>query len=171
MEIPNTINNYSVWLSGSRVIGMADVTLPNITNLTDEVKGAGIGGTITYPVMAHFDDMTTTFRFHTITSQAVNLLRQDCMHIEARAGVQYHDPGPCKIIIGAWRFVMQVLPRAFNLGKLDVGTKEEVECEMDVAYIKGVRDGEDVFEIDKFNLICKVLGHDYGSAIRQALGI
>ena len=76
---------------------MADVTLPNITNLTDEVKGAGIGGTITYPVMAHFDDMTTTFRFHTITQQAVNLLRQDCMHIEARAGVQYHDQAHARL--------------------------------------------------------------------------
>ena len=171
MEIPNTINNYSIWYQGSRFLGMADVTLPNLANMTDELKGAGLGGIINYPVMAHFDDWSATFRFHTITRESCNLLRQDCLHLEARAGIQYHDPGPCKVIIGAWRFVMQTLPRGFNLGKLEVGTKQEMEIEVGLGYIKGVRDGEEIFELDKFNLIARVLGQDYGTAIRQAIGI
>lgn len=171
MLIPNQVNNYSVWYGGTRFLGMADITLPNLTNLTDELKGAGLGGVINVPVMAHFDDWSATFNFHTITKEAVNLLRQDCLKLEARAGIQYHDPGPCTLSIGSWRFVMQVLPRGFDLGKLEVGTKEGLAVEMAVGYIKAVQDGDEVIEIDKYNLICRILGQDYGTAIRQAIGI
>ena len=49
MLIPNQVNNYAIWLGGNRFIGMADVTLPNLANMTDELKGAGLGGTINMP--------------------------------------------------------------------------------------------------------------------------
>jgi P2 family phage contractile tail tube protein len=149
---------------------MADVTLPNLANLTDELKGAGIGGTINMPVMAHYDDWEATFNFHTITEQGVELMRQDCLLIDARAGIQHYDPS-CKISIQAWRFVMRILPKGFDLGKLEVGTKETVAVTAAVTYIKGVLDGNEVFEKDKVNMIDRVLGNDYATAIRQAIGI
>ena len=84
MLIPNPLNNYAIWLGGNRFLGMADVTLPNLTNLTDELKGAGLGGTINMPVAAHFDDWTVTYNFHTITPEGCELLRQDGVLVEAR---------------------------------------------------------------------------------------
>ena len=36
--------NYEVFLKGERKLGMADVTLPEITYKTDTISGAGIGG-------------------------------------------------------------------------------------------------------------------------------
>ena len=170
MTIPTQVNNYSIWYQGNRFIGMADVTLPNLTNLTDELKGAGLGGTINMPVMAHYDDFETTLNFFTITREGINLMRQDCLMIDARAGIQHYDPA-CKVTIQAWRFVLRILPRSFDLGKLEVGTKENVAITGAVTYIKGVLDGEDVFEIDKVNMIDRVLGEDYATAIRQAIGI
>jgi P2 family phage contractile tail tube protein len=149
---------------------MADCTLPNLNLLTDELKGAGIGGTINFPVMAHFDDLECTFNFFTITKEALNLMRQDCLLIDARAGIQHYDPS-CKVSIQAWRFVMRILPKGFDLGKLEVGTKETVAVTGAVTYIKGVLDGDEVFEIDKVNMISRVLGNDYATAIRQAIGI
>lgn len=171
MILPNQVNNYSIWLGGNRFLGMADVTLPNLTNLTDELKGAGLGGTMNFPVAAHYDDWTATFNFHTITREGCELLRQDGLKLEARAGMQYMDTGQHTLQIGAWRFVMSCLPRGFDLGKLEVGAKEAVAIEMGVIYIKGVLDGAEMFEIDKVNLISRVLGTDYASAIRQAIGI
>jgi P2 family phage contractile tail tube protein len=170
MTIPTSINNYSVWLNGNRFIGMADATLPNLALLTDELKGAGIGGTINMPVMAHYDDFETTLNFHTITRQGVELMRQDCLLIDVRAGVQHYDPS-CKVQIEAWRFVMRILNKGFDLGKLEVGTKETVAVTGAVTYIKGVLNGDEIFELDKVNMIARVLGNDYATAIRQAIGI
>jgi Bacteriophage tail tube protein len=170
MTIPTQVNNFSIWLSGSRFLGMADVTLPNLANLSDELKGAGIGGTINFPVAATYDDWETTLNFHTITKESVELMRQDCLLIDARAGIQHYDPA-CKVSIQAWRFVMRIIPKGFDLGKLEVGTKETVAVTGAVTYIKAFLDGTEVFEKDKVNMIDRVLGNDYATAIRQAIGI
>jgi P2 family phage contractile tail tube protein len=170
MTIPTQVNNYSIWLNGNRFLGLADCTLPNLGSLTDELKGAGIGGTINMPVMAHYDDWETTLNFHTITKESVELMRQDCLLIDARAGIQHYDPA-CKVSIQAWRFVMRIIPKGFDLGKLEVGTKETVAVTGAVTYIKAFLDGTEVFEKDKVNMIDRVLGNDYATAIRQAIGI
>jgi uncharacterized protein len=171
MQIPNQVNNYSVWQGGTRFLGMADITLPKLENMTDELKGAGIGGVMNLPVVAHYQDFTATFNFHTITDMAAELMRQDCMKIEARAGIQMMETSQCTISIAAWRFVMAIQPRGFDLGKLEVGAKEAVAVEVSVTYIKGLLDGQEIFEIDKTNMIARVKGTDYGSAIRSAIGI
>jgi uncharacterized protein len=171
MIIPNQVNNYSIWFQGNRFIGMATVTLPNLQNMTDELKGAGLGGVTNMPVAAHYQDWTATFNFHTITKEGCELMRQDGLKIEARAGMQYLDSGQHKLQIGAWRFVMATFPRGFDLGTLEVGVKENAVVEVGVSYIKGVLDGREMFELDKINLISRVLGTDYALPIRQAIGI
>lgn len=169
--VPNQVNNYSVWFQGNRFIGMADCTLPNLANMTDELKGAGLGGAINFPVAAHYNDWALTMNFHTVTREGIELMRQDGLKIECRAGMQYLDTGPHKLYIGAWRFVMAILPRGFDLGKLEVGTKETNAIEVGVTYIKALLDGREMFEKDKINLIDRVLGVDYAAAIRSAIGI
>lgn len=171
MLIPNQVNNYSIWLAGSRFIGMADVTLPNLTNMTDELKGAGLGGITNIPVAAHYDDWTATLNFHVITEEGCEFMRQDGLTIEARAGIQYLDPGQHKLQVGAWRFVMGIMPRGFDLGKLEVGTKQTCAVEVGVIYIKGIFNGTEIFEKDKINLIDKFKGTDSAAAIRSAIGL
>lgn len=171
MLVPNQVNNYSIWLGGNRFIGMADVTLPNLTNLTDELKGAGLGGVSNMPVAAHYEDWSCTFNFHVITKEGCELMRQDGLQVEARAGMQYMDAGTHKLSIGAWRFVLGIMPRGFDLGKLEVGTKQTAAIEAGCIYIKALLDGSEVFELDKTNLIARILGTDYGRAIRSAIGI
>ena len=82
-----------------------------------------------------------------------------------------YGAGPHRIVIGAWRFVMAILPRGFDLGKLEVGTKETNAIEVGVTYIKALLDGKLMFEKDKINLIDNVLGIDYAAPIRSAIGI
>lgn len=171
MRIPNQLNNYSIWFQGNRFIGMADVTMPNLQNMTDELKGAGLGGIINFPVVAHYQDWALVMNFHTITPEGVELMRQDGLKLEALAGMQYLDPGQHKIYIGSWRFAMAVLPRGFDLGKFEVGTKEVNAIEMCVTYIKATLDGKIMFEKDKINLVDRVLETDYARAIRSAIGI
>ena len=98
-------------------------------------------------------------------------MRQDDLKVECRAGIQHLDPGANKLHIGAWRFIIAGVPSGFDLGTADVGAKQNVAVEMMVWYIKGVLDGQEIFEKDKVNMINRVLGTDYATNIRQAIGI
>lgn len=169
--IPNQVNNYSVWRNGYRYIGMANVTLPNLANLTDALKGSAYGGETNYPVQSHYADWEVTFNFHTISRESLDLMRQDASMVECLAGMQYQDTSTHGLSVGRWRFAMIILPKGFDLGSLEVGTKENVVVVCGCTYIKGVYNGETVFEKDKVNLKDEVLHVDYAAPIRSAIGI
>lgn len=169
--LPLQVNNYSVWRNGYRFIGMANVTLPNLANLTDSFKASGYGGETNYPVQSHYSDWEITFNFHAITRESLELMRQNVSLVECLPGIQYQDPSTHGIIIGRWRFSMIILPKGFDLGSLEVGVKENVAVVCGCTYIKGVFQGETVFEKDKVNIVDDVLHTDYGLDIRRAIGI
>jgi phage tail tube protein FII len=66
---------------------------------------------------------------------------------------------------------MVIQPRGFDLGSLEVGVKQNVAIAAGVTYIKGVFQGEVVFEKDKVNLKDEVLHEDYARGTRIAIGI
>ena len=45
MKIENGVTNFAVYEDATEYYGMAEVTLPEITQISEEVKGAGIAGT------------------------------------------------------------------------------------------------------------------------------
>jgi len=169
--IPNQVNNYSVWRNGGRFVGMATITLPNLANLTDPLKGSAYGGETAYPVQSHYADWEVTFNFHTISRESLELMRQDASMVECLAGMQYQDTGTHGLQIGRWRFSMIILPKGFDLGSLEVGVKENVAVLCGCTYIKGVYNGETVFEKDKVNMVDVILHTDYAAPIRSAIGL
>jgi hypothetical protein len=169
--LPLQVNNYSVWKNGYRFIGMSTITMPNLANLTDTLKGAGYGGETDYPVQAHYQNWDVTFNFHAITRESLELMRQDAVHVECLAGVQYQDPGTHMISVEGWRFSMIVLPKGFDLASFEVGVKQNVAILCGCTYIKGVYRGETVFEKDKVNIVDDVLHTDYARPTRSAIGM
>ena len=45
MKVENGVTNFAVYEDATEYYGMAEVTLPEIASLAEEVKGAGISGT------------------------------------------------------------------------------------------------------------------------------
>jgi P2 family phage contractile tail tube protein len=169
--LPLQTNNYSVWLDGYRFVGMSTTTLPNLANLTDTLKGAGYGGEQTYAVQAHYADWETTFNFHNITRESLELMKQDSMLVECMPGIEYQNPEDHKVVVLGWRITMMIQPRGFDLGTMEVGVKQNVAIACGCTYIKGVFNGEVVFEKDKVNLKDEVLHVDYARPIRLAIGM
>lgn len=172
MAIPNHHTNYAVWIDGLRLLGMADLTLPNLANLADDLRGAGIGGNINMPVQAHFDAMSVVLNFHTPTEDIfMRLGQQDGHNLDIRAATQYHSSSDNKITQQGWRFVMTTVPKGINLGTLEVGAKGNASVELEVITIRVLKDERALFELDKENIICRINGVDYGARIRHLLGI
>ena len=58
------VNRYNVYKSGKQLIGVAgELTLPEVTNLTDTMEGAGTGGNMDIPVIGLLDDMEMQIGF------------------------------------------------------------------------------------------------------------
>lgn len=175
MRIPNHVANYSIFKDGRRLIGNADVTLPNIQNMTDTTKGAGIFGEIDMPVQCHFQSMTLTLNWNTITDWAIMATIQQKSVLDAWAAIQEDDPGLHQIVHSGWRFVMGTAPKSLNLGKLEVGTKGEAVTEFELISIRCIRDDRTMFELDKENAVCRWWNGntlvDYGGRIRQLIGL
>jgi phage tail tube protein FII len=175
MRIPNHVANYSIFLAGRRLIGLADVTLPNMQNLTDTFKGSGIFGEIDMPVQCHFQAMSVTLNWNTIIDDMVISTLQEKSVLDAWAAIQEDDPGQHKILHSGWRFVMGTAPKTFNLGKLEVGTKGEAVSEYELISIRAIRNDVTVLHVDKENAVCRWWNGnrlvDYGARIRQLIGM
>ena len=175
MRIPNHVTNYSIFKDGKRLIGLADVTLPNLQNLSDTLKGSGIFGEIDMPVQAHFQSYSVTLNWITVIDDAVFATIQDGAQLDAWAAHQQHDSGTNKIVHVGWRYVMGTAPKSFNLGKLEVGTKGEAVTEYELISLRAFRNDNIMLEIDKENAVCRWWNGaqliDHGARIRQLIGL
>lgn len=175
MIIPNHVANYNVFKDGRRLVGLADITLPNLQNLTDTLKGAGIFGEIDMPVQAHFQAMTATFNWLTITDDAVFSTIQQGAQLDAWAAVQAHNSSNGQIIHEGWRFTLVTAPKSFNLGKLEVGAKGEAVSEYELIGIRCLHNDNVRFEVNKENGVCRWWDGaqlvDSGRRIRQLIGL
>lgn len=169
--IPNTTNNFRVYLAGRGLLGIATVVLPNIQNMTDDLKGSGIFGTLTLPVAAHVQAMTLTINWHTFIGDVAVCFAQEKLQLELYTAIQAQDMQRGKLVFKQFKCVIRGMPTSMNLGTLDPGVKSTPANEWAVEYIKAWYDGAEVFEIDPLNGIYTVNGIDYGADIRTALGM
>lgn len=170
-QIPEKLINFRVYLDGVDLLGVADVQLPSMEAMTDTVKGAGIAGEIESPVLGHFQSMTATINWRTVTRNQIALAAQKVHHIDARGAIQIMDAGAGAYIVVPCKVVMRGTPKKTDLGKLEVGAQQEAQTELEVIYLKLTLDGVDRLELDKLNYIHNVDGEDSLAEVRSALGL
>lgn len=168
--IPDKLINAAIYLDTNVLLGIATVTLPELSYMTESLEGLGIAGPVEIPVIGHFQNMTTSFSWNTITTEALTLLKTKGHQLNIRASVQQYDAGTGKQIAQQVRLVMNVLPKKLSLGKTEAGKKMDNETELEVIYLKLWIGGDEVLEIDKINFICSILGEDMLAEVRQHLG-
>lgn len=144
-------------------------------NMSDTLKGSGIAGEIDMPVQAHFQSMKVKLKWLTMDDDAVSATVQDGATLDCWASQQTHDSSTNKIIHEGWRFIFRTVPRGFNFGKLEVGSKGDVETEYEVISLRVLRDDQVRMEIDKENFVCRIWDGttlvDYAQQIRQQIGL
>ena len=171
MNVPEKLINFRVYQNGSDLIGIADVTLPNLEAMTETVKGAGIAGEIDSPVLGHYSSMELELNWRTLEKPNVLLASPKGVQLDLRGAQQVYDSSEAAYVVRPVKVVVSGVPKTTELGKLDVGTTSDTKNTIEVNYIKITIDGEDVLELDKFNYICSIGGTDYLADVREALGL
>lgn len=170
MNVPEKLINFRVYQGGDDLVGIADVTLPNLEAMTETVKGAGIAGEIDsragallqHGARAELADPREIERPPRIAQRrAARPPRRD-------TGLR---PSAAAYVVRPVKVVVSGVPKTTEPGKLDVGTTSDTKNTIEVNYMKITIDGEDVLELDKYNYICRVGGKDYLAEVRDALGL
>ena len=170
MKIDNGTINFSVYEGANEFLGMTEATLPEISSMTEEIKGAGIAGSFSGPYTGHLEPMSLTLNFRSTTRAAVQLLKPIAHQIELRAAQQKWDNNAGKNIVESVKHVVVANPIKMAPGKLASASPTDGSGEYSVSYYAIFIDGQKVVEIDIINFIYFIDGVDYLEDVRKALG-
>lgn len=169
-KIDEAVINFAVYEGGTEYLGMAEVSLPDIANITTEVKGAGINGTFESIVRGHVEAMTLGLNFRTFTNSVVRLLEPVNHQIDLRVAQQSTENTSGNASVIAVKHVFIVAPKKIAPGKVAPASPADASGEFPVTYWASYINGERKLEIDILNFKYEVNGVDYLANVRKALG-
>lgn len=165
-----SVINFAIYEDGSEYLGMASVALPDLNALTQSVSGAGIAGNVDAVILGHFEAMSMTLNFRTMTEQSIKLSEPRRHNIDLRVAQQEEDPVSGTVGAVAVKHVLVVVPKSDKGGSVAPASPSNGSGEYAVRYWKTYIDGKKVREIDPLNFICEINGTDYLADVRKALG-
>lgn len=167
--VDQTNINFALYEDDNEYLGIAEVTLPDVNYLTQQISGAGIAGNID-AVIPHVEAMTLGINFRTTTAQAVSLTEPRKHEITLRVAVQNENRISNELEVGKVKHVFDVIPKSLKAGKIAPASPGDASGEYTVRYWKYTIDGETVLEIDPLRFKFEVNGVDYLKPVKDALG-
>lgn len=169
-KIDETVIGFAVYEDATEYVGISEVALPEISNMTEEISGAGIGGKIESVILGAIEAMTVTFNFRTVTKNAIKLHEPRKHKIDLRAAQQQTDTVKGTTEVVKIKHILTITPKKLNPGKVASASAAEVSGEYAVSYYATYINGKKMLEIDPLNYIYYVNGKDYLKDVRKALG-
>ncbi len=170
MKFDQSVINFAAYEDNQEFLGMAKVTLPDLTMLTQTISGAGIAGNVEAPIMGHIDTMSLGLSFRTTTEASIRLSEPRRHNLDLRVAQQYEDTVAGVVTAQAVKHVLVVVPKSDKGGSIAPASPSDGSGEYAVRYWATYIDGEKVREIDPLNAIFLVNGVDYLASTRAALG-
>jgi P2 family phage contractile tail tube protein len=171
VQIPERLVNFRCYGSdATEFLGMTDVELPSFEVMTETISGAGIAGEYASPVLGHFASQMVKLKWRAITKAALGLLAPVRHVLDIRGSIQLQDPMLGGLITQAIRVECTGQVKHQNLGKFEPGKVMGAELDLECAVIRVSVAGEPLVEIDKFNMVFKVMGVDYLRQARTDMG-
>ena len=171
MAIPDKLTNFKIYDRGRDMLGTVDVVLPNFQYMTESMSGAGIAGEIDSPTPGHFQSLTSTINWRTVTAENLVLLAPETHHFDARGNISFYDEGTGSYIDRPVRAVMRGLPKGLTAGTLGVSVQTGTSIELELLFVMLSVNNRRLVEVDKLNFICFINGVDYLAAQRRNLGM
>jgi len=169
-EQPVAYLNLEVYEDSVNFVGVAKVSLPDITFKVETISGAGMLGDLEVPLIGMLENMVLGIDFLSTTDAAVKLMSPRKHQIDLRAAEENWNVEQAEVGTWADRFVFVAMPKGIKPGGIAPSTKADSSGEFDVYYYAAYRDGEQLWEIDKRSMKCVIGGFDYMAEVRKALG-
>lgn len=169
-KIDETVIGFAVYEDATEYLGLSEVALPEISSVTEEISGAGIGGKIESVILGAIEAMTTTLNFRTVTKNAIRLHEPREHVIDLRVAQQEKDTVKGTTNVVSVKHILVLTPKKLNPGKVVTAGAAEVSGEYATSYYATYINGKRMLEIDPLNYVYYVNGKDYLEPVRKALG-
>lgn len=163
------INRFNAYKNGKQLIGVAgELNLPEITNLTDSMEGAGTGGNMDIPVVGLVDDMEMEISFMSLCEDIFTVMDPtEAVDITLNGALQGSDSGTGAVKYQQISVSVRGLMKKFTPGKMKAGAKMESSVTLGLSYYKVVLDNKTMIEIDRFNGVYIINGKDVLKEVRD----
>ena len=165
MAYPRTIRGFNSFLGGTSYFGLVvEATLPSLTLVTEDHRGAGMDQAIAIDM--GMERMTCDISFAEHRSELVTRLgTKDRLVLRpAQVGEDSFEADSYVFTVGArWT--------AVEPGKLKQGTLNPLILKGSVDYYRIELNGAELVEIDVVNAVRKIGGADQLASIRKAMGL
>lgn len=169
--VPEGMINFKVYRDGVDMLGIAEGTLPNLEAMTHEIKGAGLAGVVDKPVLGHFNSMTLSLTWRSVTGDISILNRPVAHELDLYHSLQRYDAGLGEVKTEQLHVFCKAIPKTFTTGNLVVGDGMGTQMEFELPYLKIWLGEKERAELDKFNYIYKIDGVDYLASVRSDLAM
>lgn len=171
-KIPEMLNDFRVYNEGeTNDLGVADIELPSLENMTQSISGVGMAGEVDAPVLGHYASMETKINWRTPTPHAVKMSGGGGVSLEACGAIQNWDSGANEYKIDSYRVVIRGRSKSYEQGTFESGNTTGSANTIETTYLKIDINGSTVREIDKYGYKDINNGTDNLSAVRSAIGM
>lgn len=163
------VNRFNVYKNGRRLIGIAgELTLPEVTNLTDSMEGAGTGGNMDIPVIGLIDELESEISFLSLCDDIFSIMDPtEPADITINGAIQGTDSGTGAVKYLPISITERGVVKKFTPGTMKAGGKMGSSVTLGLSYYKIVLDGKTVLEIDRFNGVYLINGVDVLKEVRD----
>lgn len=168
--IDQSVVDYAVYEDATEFAGVASVTLPDISFLTQQLNGAGIAGNYEAVLAGMVDVMTLGLQFKLLSHRALTLCEPRRHTITLRVAQQQENTVTASLQIQAAKHIFVAIPKSLSGGSISPASPSDPSGEYAVRYWKCIVDNDVLIEIDPLNFKCIINGVDYLAEVRKALG-
>lgn len=171
-EIPSLLNDFNVYSEDDeKYVGLASkLELPELSNITETVAGAGLLGEFEDSATGQFESATFKLTFSNLLNEFFRTAdTTDPIMLTCRGVYQHRDRGTARANYHKVVIIVRGISKTQTLGSWEKGKKGEPELELELYYIKVTIDGVTELELDKLNYVFILHGKDLMEPIRAGV--
>jgi uncharacterized protein len=168
-QYPSVVKNWKAYNSNVELVGAADCVTPKITFEKNDIKGAGIAGSLNLPVEGNPTPMQTTLSWHVATLTGIGLFTGNGNQIRIQSSLQLWDTSKSQFVEVPETIVMTIVGDEIDFGKRDSSTKAVFTQVHTVLYLAYYYNGKLYTQVDPMNNVCILNGVDINAQTRANL--
>lgn len=164
-DLPGGVVASTVYSDGALISRNATVTLPEVSNVTAEIRA---GGTVEVPITGQVEAMEMTVTQNAADEGLGDLASPGSHSVEVRwVQDELSNDGTLRTV--GYKAFVRAYSKTIPGVSVEVGSLSENECTLGVTRYQLFRDGAEILCIDQLNGIYKVNGTDYAASVWSLL--
>lgn len=169
MMIPEAVNNFNVYKKGNALIGLSgEVSLAELTAMTETLSGPGILGEIETVIIGMFNSMEQEIPFRMLDDDIFSIADPlEVQELTLRMSEQSTVKSTGAIDFKGMRIVFRGRPKGFKPGTVKQGAQMGASLTLELVYIMIEIDSKKKLELDKLNSVYIINGKDLLAKIKK----